>query len=155
MKRFGLFQLGTLDFALSLQQIQKVIQDSKLYQLPRLPLAVAAVLVDNDRLVPLLDLSLLFGGGSTTGTKTLRYQILVESEYGTVALPAELTGKIVAEKKGTLSTEASPKEAWVIGEFDYQNTKYKILDINFLAIEMTQNFWRNKPDTSGARRHPL
>lgn len=46
MNRFGLFQIGALGFAVSLQQIQKILQNSKSYTLPRLPGGVSAVLVD-------------------------------------------------------------------------------------------------------------
>ena len=143
MNRFGLFRAGGLDYAISLMQIQKITQDGQVYSLPRLPRAVLAVLVDNDQLIPLLNLGLLFGEKAYGVKQSSGYQVLVESEYGIVALPAESSGKIVTEKQGTLSTGTGAKEAWVIGEFSYQNTKYKILDINFLAIEMTQDFWRN------------
>lgn len=143
MNRFGLFRAGGLDYAISLMQIQKITQDGKVYSLPRLPRAVLAVLVDNDQLIPLLNLGLLFGEKAYSLKQSSGYQVLVESEYGIVALPADLSGRIVTAKQGTLSIGASAKEAWIIGEFSYQNTKYKILDINFLAIEMTQDFWRN------------
>lgn len=143
MSRFGLFRTGQLDYAISLLQIQKINQDSKAYILPCLPRAVAAVLVDNDQLIPLLNLGCLFGGVEHSTKQSSGYQILVESEYGVVAIPAELSGKIVTDKQAILSTETGSKEAWIIGELSYQNKKYKILDINFLAIEMTQDSWRN------------
>jgi len=153
MKRFGVFQVDHLNYAISLQQIKKIIQDAETFLLPRLPRAVSSVLVDEQQLVPVLDLGLLCGAKSITDPTSPTYQVLVESEYGTVALPAALNGKIVTEKKGILSRAAESKMSWMTREFTYQNIKYKILDINFLAVELTQNFWRNQSDTSGARRH--
>jgi len=41
----------------------------------------------------------------------------------------------------------------VTGQYIYQDKVYKVLDINYLAIEMTQVYWQNQPDTGGARRH--
>lgn len=154
MKRFGLFRIGKLSYAISLLQIQKILQGSKGYILPRLPETVAAVLVDEGQLIPLLDLTKISGGGAEWEQSEQEYQVFVESEYGTVALPADLTGRIVAEQKGLQSTiTAKEKNNGTIGKFVYQSEEYNILDINFLAIEMTQGFWQNRPDTCGARRH--
>ena len=154
MKRFGLFRLGELGFAISLLLIQKILQGSKSYMLPRLPGAVSAVLVDAGQLVPLLDLEKILGEGAQREQSMQGYQVLVESEYGTIALPADLTGRIVTEQKGQLLTlAAKEKNVGTVGKFIYKSEEYNVLDINFLAIEMTQGFWRNQPDTGGARRH--
>lgn len=153
MRRYGIFHLNQLEYAISLTQIRKIVQNARTFLLPRLPRAVSAVLVDEGQLVPVLDLGLLSGQPSVTDEDLCAYQVLVESEYGTIALPAALNGAIVAETKGTLSDSTESKMSWIMNEFIYQNVRYKILDINFLAIEMTQNFWRNQLDTSAARRH--
>ena len=154
MKRYGLFRIGKLNFAILLLHIQKILQGSKGYILPRFPRTVSAVLVDDGQLIPLLDLGQLFGEHSQAERPIGSYQVLVESEYGIVALPADLTGRIVAENKGVLATIAKEdKDFGTVGRFIYQSEEYKILDINFLAIEMTQGFWQNQLDTGGARRH--
>ena len=154
MISFGLFRIGGFGFAVDLGQIKKILQNSKDYKLPHLPGAVAAVLVDDGQLVPLLDLSLLVGTESRLENLTPGYRVLVESKYGTVALPADLTGKIVTEQKGELSaTDEQKMNFGIVGKFIYQSEEYSLLDINFLAIEMTQDFWQNQFDTGGARRH--
>lgn len=140
MKRFGLFKLGRLHYAIALLQLRKIVQDVATYPLPRLPLSVSVVLIDDGNLIPLLNLELFFGAEAQTETTASEYQVLVESEYGAVALPADLNGRIVSEKRGTSTAVSHSSEAWVVGEFNFQNIDYKILDINFLAIEMTQNF---------------
>lgn len=154
MRRLGLFRLGELNFAISLLQIQKILQNSKSYTLPRLPEAVSSVLVDDGELVPVLDLEQILGEGEQLELTDQGYQVLVESEYGTVAFPADLTGRIVTEQKGTLSSTTEKEKCFgIVGTFVYQGEEYNILDIDFLAIEMTQGFWQNQPDTGGARRH--
>ncbi|MCD6582356.1 MAG: chemotaxis protein CheW [Desulfuromusa sp.] len=154
MKRFGLFRVGELGFAIPLAQIQKILQDSRGYRLPRLPGAVSAVLVDDGQLIPWFDLEQMLGEGTPLEQPMQGYQVLVESEYGTVALPADLTGRIVTEQKGQLvSMAVEEKDFGAIGKFIYQSEEYIILDINFLAIVMTQGGWQNQPDTGGARRH--
>ncbi len=154
MSRFGLFWIEGFGFAIALEQIKKILQNSKVYKLPHLPGTVSAVLVDAGQLIPLLDLSQLVGAGPQLGQVTQGYQVLVESEYGTVALPADLTGKIVAQQKGELSAFVEQGANFgAVGKFIYQSEEYNILDINILAIEMTQGFWQKQPDTGGARRH--
>ena len=154
MKRFGLFKVGEIGFAISIPQIQMILQGSKGYKLPRLSGGVSAVLVDSGRLIPLLDLEQMLGEGSLRQKSAQGYQVLVDSDYGTVALPADLTGQIVVEQKGRLlPVAAKEKDFGIIGKFIYRNEEYYILDINFLAIEMTQGFWQKQPDMGGARRH--
>jgi len=154
MTRFGLFRIGGFGFAVALEQIKKILQNSTDYSLPHLPGAVAAVLVDGGELVPLLDLSLLAGAESQLSNITQGYRVLVKSEYGIVALPADLSGKIVAEEKCELSATNEQKMNFgIIGKFIYQSEEYSLLDINFLALEMTQDIWQNQFDTGGARRH--
>ena len=154
MSRFGLFWIEGFGFAVALEQIKKILQNSTTYKLPHLPGAVSAVLIEAGQLVPLLDLSQLVGTGTQLGQVAQGYQVLVESEYGTVALPADLTGKIVTEQKGELSVIVGEEEDFgTIGKLIYRNEEYNILDINILAIEMTQGFWQSQPGTGGARRH--
>ncbi len=154
MIRFGLFRIGGFGFAVALEKIEKILQNSKNYTLPHLPGAVTAVLVDAGQLVPLLNLSHLVGVEGQLADLMRGYQVLIASEYGTVALPADLTGKIVAEEKGELAeADEQKKNLGIVGTFIYQNEEYNLLDINFLAIEMTQDFWQNQLNTGGARRH--
>jgi chemotaxis signal transduction protein len=153
MNRFGLFDVESIGFAIPLVQIEKILQGAKLHQLPRLPGAVVAVLVVGEQLVPLLDAGPLLGGDSQP-LHSHGYQILVDSEYGMVALMADSGGRIVSEQKGRLVPLSSrEKMTGVTGQYIYQDKVYKVLDINYLAIEMTQVYWQNQPDTGGARRH--
>ncbi len=152
MSRFGLFSAGALSFAIPLLQIKKILQDSRPFALPCLPATVTGVLVDEDRLVPVLDVGLLHDNG-TCSEKSYLYHVLVESEYGTLALPADLSVRIVSEQKGTITTALKEYPPWVVGIFYCQEMKHFILNIDFLAIEMTQGFWRSTSEADAARRH--
>lgn len=155
MKRLGLFQIGEIRFAVLLSQILKILQDTTGYWLPHLPRAVSAVLVDNDQLVPVLNLEqLLLGKGDQSGSPISGYQVLVGTELGTVALPADFVGQIVSEQKGQKLPIAAQEEAvGTVAKFIYQDEEYRILEINLLALEVNRGFWQNQPGTAGARRH--
>jgi len=152
--RYGLFKIGPLNYAISLLQIQKILQGSKGYILPRLPRAVSAVISVGGELIPLLDLGRMLGGSHQEEVTAQNYQVLVDSEYGAVALPADSTARIVSEQKGTLLTDTvKEKVLGTVGKFVYRSYEYNVLDINFLAIEMTQGFWQSHSDSGGAGRH--
>jgi chemotaxis signal transduction protein len=152
--RYVIFQGGSLNYAISLQQIQKILQGSLGYILPRLPGAVSAVIVDDGKLIPLLDLGRMFGEKHQEVLASQNYQVLVNSEYGTVALSADSTPRIISEQKGTLSKGNANERIWgTVAKFVYLSEEYNVLDINFLAIEMTQGFWQSHSDSGGAGRH--
>ena len=154
MKRYGLFRTGEFQFAIPLEQIQKVIQYAKQFQLPRLSKAVSAVLVDDGQIIPSFDFVHMFGKVSFQNKSGCGYQVLVTSEYGPVALPANISGKIVSAVKGEMLTTTDTETiVGVVGKFKYQSEEYNILDINCLVVEMTQGIRQDLPDTGGARRH--
>lgn len=150
MKRFGLFRLGAMSYALDVENIARIFQDARTYPWPRLPETVCAVLVADSQLIPMLDLQRLFQQGGR-GEQQSGYQVLIKGASGSFALPADLNARIVTADKGALKDPGDEEEAWCAGYFDYQETRYAILDIHFIEIDMTQRIWRNQPD-SGARR---
>jgi chemotaxis signal transduction protein len=136
MIRYGLFRYGSLAYAVPLERLRKIVHQCPGFRLPRLPGAVAELLVDVEQLVPVLKLPAVLESEELTA-RTVEYKVLAESEAGTVAFPAELTCGIVAEQKGRLQ---SPDDlpAGMSGVFNYQEKDFKILDIDTLAIGMTQ-----------------
>jgi len=96
----------------------------------------------------------MLGGSHQEEVTAQNYQVLVDSEYGAVALPADSTARIVSEQKGTLLADTvKEKVLGTVGKFVYRSDEYNVLDINFLAIEMTQGFWQSHSDSGGAGRH--
>ncbi len=154
MKKVGLFHIGEFAFALSLECIVKIVQSAKLYKFPSLPMLVSGVLVNDNSLVPLIDSVCVYGAKVTQSELASSYQVLVSTEYGVVALPANLSGKIVATTKGEfLELTDDVDIIGAVGKFLFASDEYYILDVNSLAKEMTQGIWQSQPDTGGARRH--
>lgn len=136
MRRLGLFRLGEISFAIPLARLLKIHNCIPCYPLPRLPEGICGVVVNGQQLVPVVDLFSLLPGasGRLNGTE---YQILGESECGTIAFPATATCGIVAEQKGHL-TSVEAETAQVTANFEYQQRIFQVLDIDSLVIGLTQ-----------------
>lgn len=137
MSRFGLFSFGPVCYAVPLLHLRKIVHHRSGFVFPRLPVAVAEVLVDGGQLIPLLTLS-IFEDNIGQCAREAEYKVFVVSEGGVVAFPADTTCGIVAENKGELLIPAVEKVSGVVGTFNAQGKEFKILDIDFLAVEMTQ-----------------
>jgi len=138
MIRYGLFRFGPLRYAIPLLSMRKIVHQSSGYRLPQLPRLVAETLVDDGQLIPLIKLSGLVANDEIS-VRSVDYKVLAESEAGTVAFPAEETCGIVAEQKGDLLEADDEQGLGVVGLFKYQETQYKILDIDTLAIAVTSS----------------
>lgn len=137
MIRYGLFRFGLFTYAIPLLRMCKIIHQCSGYRLPRLPAAVAEILVDDGVLVPLIKLPILTESEDLSA-RTVQYKVLADSEAGRVAFPAEVTCGIVAAQKGELLDSDGEQLFGVVGIFKYQENEFKILDIDLLAIGMTQ-----------------
>jgi chemotaxis signal transduction protein len=139
MIRYGLFRFGSLAYAVPLLRMCKILHLQTGHRLPRLPVGVAEILIDDGRLVPVLRLPIAPGAEPDgPSVREAEYKVLVESEAGAVAFSAEVTCGIVAEQKGKLLDPDGEQISEVIGIFKYQGKEFKILDIDLLAIGMTQ-----------------
>jgi len=151
MSRFGLFHYRGIDFAIPLEKLRRILHDQRVFLLPRLPEAVFGVLVDNGRLFPVLDLFLVTAG--ERGTTRSEYMVLLESEYGVLAIPADQTCGVVSEPKGTAVPADEGAASWLIGHFLLLDKRFQILDIDILASLLARDSSLLKSDTGGARRH--
>ena len=138
MNRFGLFRSGGLDYAIPLVRLIRVLPAGCCHFLPRLPPGVTGVVVDSGKLIPQVDLARLLPGSGDPGRPTA-YQVLVESECGTLALPAEQSYGIVAEQKGKLVSTGEPAALGLGNEFYFQEKVFQVLDIDCLAIGLIQD----------------
>ena len=136
MARFGLFRFAAAAYALPLLQLRKIVHQWPGYRLPLLPATVSEVLVEGDRLIPLVNLPCV-SGVDLPVIRNAEYKVLAESEAGVVAFPADVTCGIVAEQKGELSAVVNGA-AGTNGIFKYQGQEYHILDIDFLALRVVQ-----------------
>jgi len=135
MNRFGLFRCRGTDFAIPLFRLRKILHEQQVFPLPRLPEPVSGVLVDEDRIIPVLDLPVIVVGEK--GTAPTEYMVLTESEYGILAIPADITCGIVTDQKGAISPAAEGDASWLTGQFHFQDKNFQILNIDFLAKMLT------------------
>jgi len=132
-------------------QLRKVLRDQRIFSLPKLPDGVIGVLVTESLLVPVIDPQKVVAGASAL--EPADYLVLLESEYGTLAVPAGLTCGVVSEQKGTITPGDETANSWVTGQFHYQDSVFQILDIDFLASVLAQSGFKPEADADGARRH--
>jgi len=151
VSRFGLFSLQRVDYAVPLARLRKVLHQPRVHLLPRLPRELPRVVVADGGVVPVVDL--LCKAETESQLSAPEYLILVDSECGPLALPADTTCGIVAEQKGTRSVTGEEGSPWWCGSFHYQNKTFQILDIDVLAIGLTQECPVLDPDSEGARRN--
>jgi len=137
MERYGLFSFGAFYYALPLLRLQKILHRYQGYFLPLLPDTVSEVLVDVGCLVPLVCLPAQHVGEGGP-PRTAAYKVIVESEAGLVAFPADEACGIVAKQKGEVVATSEEWSAGIAEVFKYQGKEYPILDIDFLAFRMTQ-----------------
>jgi len=137
MNRYGLFRFGSLTYAIPLLRMCKIVHCQSGFRLPRLPKAVAEVLIDTDELIPVLKLPAQ-GLLENQTARTVAYKVLAESEAGMIALPAAETCGIVAENKGEISSSAEDLSVGFAGVFKYHGKEYNILDIDLMAIAMAE-----------------
>ena len=101
MIRYGLFCYGSFAYAVPLLNMRKIVHQRRGYLLPMLPKVVAEILVDDGRLVPVVELSQITDRQEMSA-RTATFKVLASSVAGTGACPAEVTCGIVAEQKGQL-----------------------------------------------------
>lgn len=150
MSAFGLFHAGDQDYAVPLAQIRKIVQGNTLFPLPLLPAGIDHVLVHESTLVPIL--LRRRDGNRLEHWSESEYYILVDSEFGSLALAAQPGSRIVADHKGILSVARERETAWQVGTFIYQERAYKILDVDVLAMEISRGNGSICLTLSGARR---
>ena len=138
MNRFGLFRFAGLDYAVSLVRLIKVLPAGCCHFLPRLPPGVTGVVVDSGKIIPQVNLARMFDGSGASGG-AVAYQVLVESECGTLALPAEQSCGIVAEQKGGLVVTRQQAAWGLVSEFYFQEKVFQVLDIDSLAIGLIED----------------
>jgi len=135
-KRLGLFSFMGAGYALPLARLLRVVEASCVYPLPFVPLGVEGMLIQGAELMPLL------GGAWLTrakGAAVARFQVVVASEYGVMALPADKTQGIVAESRGNWQPETESRVGFLMNSFCYQEVSYRMVNIDALAVSLIRS----------------
>lgn len=136
--RLGLFRLAGCGYAVSLERLLRVVDGGRVAKLPLTPVRLAGMLVVGDEVIPLLDSDWLPG---VVAGKSLSagYQVLVSTEYGTVALPADTTIGIVAEGRGDRSPVDQEGADYFSDCFYYRDSSYQVLNIDVFIMDLIRS----------------
>jgi chemotaxis signal transduction protein len=135
--RLGLFSLQGHSYALALSRLLRVIEAGCVYPLPLVPSGVAGMLLQEHELVPLLGSGWLIA--SAPAVPAARYQVVIASEYGAMALPADTTLGIVAESRGNWQPAAESGPGFLSDRFCYQGVSYRVVNIDALAVSLIRS----------------
>lgn len=136
--RLGLFSLQGNGYAVSLARLLRVVEAGCVYPLPLVPPGVAGMLIQGRELVPLFDSGWLIAV-APAAPPVVRYQVVVASEYGSMALPADTTLGIVAESRGNRQPEVESRSGFLSESFCYQGVSYRVVNIDALAVSLIRS----------------
>lgn len=142
MKRFGLFSLSDKAFALPLARLVKIVQGVQLFRLPRLPFECVGVIVHRDLLVPVINPAVLLDNRDVVREFSTTYCVIVSTDVGCLALPADQVRQIVSEDKGQLGPVEGQGGQYMSEAFVYRGSSFNIIDIDYLVLDMLQGFKR-------------
>ena len=124
----GLFRLEGCGFAVPLERLVRVVDRGLSEYLPLTPDQMAGMLVLDDEIIPLLESS-LFPGVSPGKSLSAEFKVLIFTEYGTVALPADVTVGIVV--RGCCEMlRVEPVEGFMSEALSYRDHCYQVLDVD-------------------------
>ena len=135
-KRLGLFSFMGVGYALSLSRLLRVVEAGCVYPLPFVPLGVEGMLIQGTELVPMLGCAWLTGSQEAA---VAGFQVVVASEYGVMALPADKTQGIVAESRGNWQPEPKSRFGFLTHSFCYQEVSYRMVNIDALAVSLIRS----------------
>jgi chemotaxis signal transduction protein len=128
-RKLGLFRLGSFGYAVPLDRILRVVDCGFCTILPLISDRMAGMLVLDDEVIPVLDSNWLSGVAAGHGLSA-DFKILITTEVGTVALPADMTVGIVAENRyEQVATDQEPTEFFP-ESICYRNNRYRVLNVD-------------------------
>ncbi len=134
-RKFGLFRLASCGYAVPLDRLLRVADCGFCATLPLIPDGMAGMLVLDGEIIPLLDSNWLpgveVGQGLSSG-----FKVLVMTEYGPLALPADLTVGIVAENRCERVSSAQEKPTFFSDSISYRDNCYQVLNADLFIMSL-------------------
>ncbi len=135
MNRFGLFHNEESTYAVPLESMSKILQGGTIYRLPLGGEDCLPVLVMADRVVPVTEPE---NSEKWHCAGADCYFVIIDSEYGLLALPSDVPGRITA--KGECVPRETDDAPWVVGRYRFQDFVYSILNVDCLAMAMAERY---------------
>ncbi|MCF6177994.1 MAG: chemotaxis protein CheW [Geopsychrobacter sp.] len=132
--KIGLFHLQGRGYAVPLGHLLRVVDNGYVAPLPLLPAGVAGMLVLENQIIPLLDSDWLSGVPAGWGLRA-EFKVLVATEYGSVALPADQTVGIVAESR-CLQIDSVPRAGFMATDLGYCGKRYQVLNLDLFNMSL-------------------
>ena len=135
-RKLGLFRLGDSGYAVSLNCLLRVVDSGYARFLPLAPDGMAGIFVLDDVIFPLLDSGWLPGVASGKGVGA-GFKVLVSSDYGPVALPADITIGIIAENRCELILSVDGADFFP-ESVSYRDKSYQVLNVDQLLMSLSR-----------------
>ncbi len=137
-ERLGLFRLAGCGYAVPLERMLRVVDHYRLEQLPLCPEPMAGMLILDSEIVPLLGTSwLLTTASGSIGDAT--FAVLIATEYGTLALPADATVGIVAVGRGGWAEGEDQVDYFQAKSFSYRGSQYPVLNVDQFVMSLIRS----------------
>ncbi len=134
-RRLGLFRLENCGYAVPLDRILRVIDCGFCTTLPLVSDRMAGMLILDDEVIPVLDSNWL--SGVTTGQGlSADFKILITTEVGTVALPADMTVGIVAENRYEHVASEQETTDFFLESICYRSNRYRVLNVDVFMLSL-------------------
>lgn len=125
--KLGLFCLGNYGYAIPLKSLLRVVDGGLSVPLPLVPDAMAGMLVLDGQIIPLLDSNWLPGVEAGRGLSA-SFKVIITTEYGSVALPADATIGIAAEDRCERVTSGQECTSFFTESISYRDNLYQMLN---------------------------
>ncbi len=134
-RKLGLFRLENCGYAVPLDRILRVVDCGFCTTLPLISDRMAGMLVLDDEVIPVLDSNWLSGVAAGQGLNA-GFKILLTTEVGTVALPADMTVGLVAENRYEHVTSEQETTKFFPESISYRNNRYRVLNVDVFMLSL-------------------
>lgn len=133
----ALFTLGSRSYSLAVERIVHILPMVQVYPCPLLRRGLSGLCVDQEGVVPLLDLGPMLKAEGVNGTGTSSYLVVYGSELGSIGLPADKVLQMVGRDQGKLQETADiPGQINFTTIFVVNGESYPLLDVDALLTTL-------------------
>ncbi len=129
--RIGLFRFENIGYAIPLERLLRVVDSGVCSALPLVPVGIAGMLIQDNEIIPLLKSSWLMD--NLVGDElSSAYKVIIATEYGPIAFPADATVGIVAEDRCSRVDFEEESARFFSEGVSYRDNRYQVLDTELL-----------------------
>ena len=134
-RKLGLFRLANYGYAVPLERLLRVVECGFCATLPLAPDGMAGMLVFDEEIIPLLDSNWLPGVDDGKGLNA-GFKVLIATEYGPVALPADTPVGIVAESRCERVASEQEAAGFFPDSVHYRDNCYRVLNTDVFMLSL-------------------